>query len=270
MGGGGFNPVKSVVNAAKGVASNPLSAKNWADMGLATSTGGLVKSDQILNAAGFQTQAPMAGVDSSGKPIRPGFQTLLGVDDKTGKYNRFSLPKELQANSVVGDKGRGMLADRATASGRSDLAKAQIQAQGLEEANALAGVAKQGGTQLAQAKGNLARSGGLRSGVAALMQTRNMQDQMLQKQNVRRGGIQDRLSIDMNDANQKNALLQNLVGQDLTSQQYNIGNVLGEKRTKDTADMSAYAQDMQAWAAGKQGQAIANSAPKGFLSFLGI
>jgi hypothetical protein len=263
--------VKSIGNAFKSVAKNPFNPKNYADVGLRTVTGGMVGTDTVAGAAGYAKKGSMGGgVDASGKPIRPGFQTLLGVDSKTGLYNRFSLPEELQAKEVAGQAGRDLLKSRALSTGRSDLANLQIERQGIEEAAALENIGKQGASQLEQARGNIARTGGMRSGVAAMLEGRNMNDQMMQKQMARRGGIEDRLSIDINDANQKNSLLQNLVGNDLSTSQYNIGNVLAEKRTKDTADMSAYAQDMQAWAAAKQGKAIAGSKPSGFLSFLGI
>lgn len=234
-------------------------------------TGGGLNMAKDAMGMGEQANPMGGGVDESGRPIRPGFQSMLGVDAATGKYNRMSLAPELQAKEVVGQAGRDQLAARATATGPSEWAKLQTQNQGIEEANALGNIGKQGASSLAQAQGNLARNGGMRSGVGAIMAQRGMQDQMMQKQQARRGGQQDRLNIAMQDDQTKSGLLQNLVGGDLQSQQYNIGNVIQEKRTKDTADMSAYAQDMQGWAAKQQGKAIAGSKPQGgFLSFLGM
>jgi hypothetical protein len=260
--------VKGVVSSAKNFVKNPTDINNIADIGMRTATGGLVGRETVNGFMG--KNGATGGYDESGRPIRPGFQSLLGVDEATGKYNRFSLPEELQAKQIVGQEGMNQLKDRALATGPSAWAQMQTQAQGMEEAKALGDISKQGNSAMAQAQGQIARGGGLRSGVGAMMAMRNSQDQMLQKQNARRGGIQDRLQIAMQDDQTKNSLLQNLVGGDLQAQQYNIGNVLQEKRTKDAADMAAYGQDMEAWAAKQQGKAISNSKPSGFLSFLGM
>lgn len=259
--------VKNVTNSYKAVAKNPLDPKAYANMGLNTATGGFVGMDGI----GFDRGAQPKGVDlTSGRPQRPGFQTLLGVD-ANGKYNRFSLPQELQAPDVVGNAGISKLNQIAMADGLSPQAQAQFDWSKLQEAENLGQISKQGNSQLAEAQGNIARTGGLRSGVGALLQAQGMRDQMMQKQQSRRGGIGDRLNIQMQDAQQKQNLLQSLVGQDLQSRQFNTGNVLGEKRAKDAADLAAYNAEMQAWAAGKQGEAIKNSAPKGGLfGFLGL
>lgn len=262
--------VKNVANSYKAVAKNPLDPKAYANMGLNTVTAGFVGTDGI----GLDRGAKPAGFGDSalkGAPVRPGFQSLLGVDPKTGQYNRLSLPQELQAPEVVGGAGRIALKDRALATGPSKQAQLMLDQQGLQEAEALGQVGKQGASELAMAQGNVARTGGLRSGVGAMLAGQNMRDQMMQKQQTRRGGLQDRLQIGLQDDQMKQSLLQNLVGQDLQSQQYNTGNVLGEKRAKDASDLAKYNAEMQAWAANKQGQAIANSAPKsGLFGFLGL
>jgi hypothetical protein len=255
--------VKSV-----GSALGAVKAKATDPMGLATAGISL----PTAAAQGFFSggQKPASGFDAKGQPIRPGFQTLLGIDPKTGQYNRFSLPQELQAPEVVGGAGINALRDRALAQGPSKQAQLMLDQQGLAESDALGQVGKQGASQLESARGNLARTGGLRSGVSALMEAQNMRDQMMQKQQTRRGGIQDRLSINLQDDAQKQNLLQSMVGQDLQSRQYNTGNVLGEKRAKDASDLANYNAEMQAWAARQQGKAISKSGSGGFLSFLGL
>ena len=261
--------VKNVANSYKAVAKNPLDPKAYADMGLRTATGGMIGTDTL--GIGKKEALSSGGFDSKGQQIRPGFQSLLGVDAATGQYNRLSLPQELQAPEVVGGAGRISLKDRALAQGPSKQAQLMLDQQALSEADALGQVGKQGASELASAQGNIARTGGLRSGVGAMLAGQNMRDQMMQKQQTRRGGIQDRLQIALQDDQMKQSLLQNLVGQDLQSQQFNTGNVLGEKRAKDASDLAKYNAEMQAWAANKQGQAIANSAPKsGLFGFLGL
>jgi len=257
--------VKSVTKTVGNVAKSPLggAAIGGAIMGPVGSVlGGM---------AGLNAQKTPSVDLTSGRPQRPGFQSLLGVDEATGKYNRFSLPQELQAPDVVGAAGVNQLRDVALAPGLSKQAQAQADWAKLQEAENIGQIGKQTNTQLAEAQGNLARTGGLRSGVGALLQAQGMRDQMMQKQQTRRGGIGDQLNIQMQDAQQKQNLLQSLVGQDLQTRQYNIGNVLGEKRAKDASDLANYNADMSAWAAGKQGEAIRKSAPKGgLLGFLGI
>jgi hypothetical protein len=257
--------IKSVGGAVKKVASNPLGG---------AAIGGAVMGPvgSVLGASGFFSGQKAPSVDlQSGRPQRPGFQTLLGVDEATGKYNRLSLPQELQAPDVVGAAGINQLKDIALSEGLSKQGQAQTDWAQLQEAENIGQIGKQANAQLAEAQGNIARTGGLRSGVGALLQAQGMRDQMMQKQQTRRGGIGDRLNIQMQDAQNKQNLLQSLVGQDLQSRQYNVGNVLGEKRAKDASDLAAYNADMSAWAAGKQGEAIRKSAPKGgLLGFLGI
>jgi hypothetical protein len=265
--------VKSVTSAVKNVAKNPTKISNVAELGLRTATGGLVGNDTVAGAMGFQTAAGGGGggLNMAGAPTRPGFQSLLGVDPKTGQYNKLAMPTELQAPEVVGAAGRTNLSNRALAEGPSKQAQLMLDQQALGEADALGQVGKQGASELASAQGSVARTGGLRSGVGAMMASQNMRDQMMQKQQTRRGGLQDRLQIGLQDDQQKQSLLQNLVGQDLQSQQYNTGNVLGEKRAKDASDLAKYNAEMQAWAANKQGQAIANSGSGGgLLGFLGM
>lgn len=253
--------MSKAIKKVAGVASQAATGGAWSTDGKSGYMQRLVKGDE----------AKGSGFDSTGQPIRPGFQTLLGVDPATGQYNRFSLPQELQAPEVVGAAGRIQLKDRALAQGPSKQAQLMLDQQALNESTTLGQLGKQGASELAMAQGNLARTGGLRSGVGALLAGQNMRDQMMQKQQSRRGGMQDRLQIALQDDQMKQSLLQNLVGQDLQSQQYNTGNVLGEKRTKDASDLAKYNAEMQAWAANKQGKAIADSAPRGGLfGFLGL
>jgi hypothetical protein len=260
---------KRVSGVAKNIASNPTNVGAYADAAKVTADP-YGFAGTLSQTAAEKAQAA-SGVSLSGQPIRPGFQSLLGVDPKTGQYNRLSLAPELSAPEVVGAAGRTALSERALAQGPSKAAQLMLEQQGLEEATNLGQIGKQGAADLAGAQGSIARSGGLRSGVGALMASQNMRDQMMQKQQARRGGLADRLGINLQDDQMKQNLLTGLVGQDLQSQQYNTGNVLGEKRAKDASDLAKYNAEMQAWAANKQGKAIAASAPKGgMFGFLGL
>lgn len=261
----------SVTNSVKNIAKNPTSFKDYANLATRSVTAGMVGTDTLNLGGGTPAAKLDGGFDSKGQPIRPGFQSLLGVDSATGQYNRFSLPPELQQKEIVGQAGRDSIRDRALAQGPSRQAQLMLDQQGMQEADALGQVGKQADSQLAASKGSIARTGGLRSGVGALLEGQNMRDQMMQKQQTRRGGLADRLQINLQDDQMKQNLLTGMVNQDLQSAQYNTGNVLGEKRAKDASDLAKYNAEMQAWAANKQGKAIANSAPKGgMLGFLGL
>lgn len=201
------------------------------------------------------------GIDYSGQPVRPGFQSLLKVDEK-GKYVNYQLPEELQRKEVVGAEGRTALKDRALAKGRSPWADMMIQKQQAEEQGQLGDLEKQAGSALMGAQAGLARSGGLRSGVGANLASQSMRDKMLQGQQVRQAGFGNRLGIDLQDDQTKMGLLQNLQNQDQNAAQFNIGNSIAEKRAKDVADMSAYSEQMKSWAARQQGNAIQNSGKK--------
>lgn len=226
--------------------------------GLTKGVGNLVDPFGIF---GLNGDGGDAGIDYRGQPQRPGFQSLLQTDDK-GKYTGYALPEELQKKQVVGQEGANALRDRALATGPSAWAQMQLQQQGVDEGNQLGQVAKQGNSALQQAQGSIARTGGLHSGVGASLASQNMRDQMLQKQGVRQAGFGARLGIAQQDDAMKTNLLQNLQNQDQNANQFNITNALAEKRAKDVADQTSYASQMQGWAAGQQGKAIANSGKK--------
>lgn len=209
---------------------------------------------------GGQNGAP--GINYGSMPQRPGFQSLL-QQDANGKYtDNHMMPADLQKQQILGPEGAQALKDRAMATGPSAWAQMQNQQQGLNEANQLGQVSKQGNSSLQAAQNGIARSGGLHSGVGASLASQNMRDQMLQNQQVRQAGFGQRLGIAQQDDSQKTALLQNLQNQDQNNNQFNITNSIAEKRAGDVAAQTAYQSQMQGWAAGQQGNAIAKSGKK--------
>jgi hypothetical protein len=89
---------------------------------------------------------------------------------------------------------------------------------------------------------------------------------MMGRQGIAGQGTTNRLNIGLQDEGERTKMLSALPGMDLQVGQYktgvgqwNIQKAMEEKRAKDMADMEAYKQGMQAWAAKQQGEAMRNS-----------
>jgi len=104
-----------------------------------------------------------------------------------------------------------------------------LQQQKLGEQNQLGQSAQQNASGLASARSQLASTGGLRGGAATRMAMQGANQGALGTQNIRGQGAQDRLSLSMQDEQNRRQDLSGLAGQEAAYQapdKFNIGNTL--------------------------------------------
>ena len=207
------------------------------------------------------------------RPVRPEFESQL--DPNTGllkdplTIKKFD-PVELNTGGL--EKMRGI----ALGEGESPWAKMMLERQGLEQSQRKDMAQSQLAGQTAMARSDLAMRGGLSQGARERLAQNSLRSGFNANQQLSREGELDRLNIGLADQQRRDSFLQQLPGQELAAlepqfrnqsvdaarQQFNIGNAIGEKRAKDVADLSAYAEQMKAWAANKQADATANAGKK--------
>lgn len=210
------------------------------------------------------------GKNPDGSPIRPEFQSLL--DPATGL-----LQSQYQASwgSDIAPDTRAIEAIRARAlsTGPSAWQNLALQNQALEEQGLKNTAQQQGASAAAQARSALASKYGLSPAAAERLATQNQRAQMNALQNVAFQGAKARSDIGLQDEQMRNQLLQALPGQEnqlaqialqnraanVGVNEWNIQNALAEKRAKDQADLNAYHEQMSAWAANKQAEAMRNA-----------
>jgi hypothetical protein len=199
------------------------------------------------------------GFNPDGSPIRPEFQSLLNKD--TGL-----LGEQYQAKDMMDTSGIDAYRKRALGTSPSAWADLATQKQGIEEANQRSNLAANAGSAAAMARNQLASKGGLGRGAATSVGRQSMRDLMMGRQGIASQGATNRLNIGLQDEGDRTKMLSALPGMDLQVGQYktgvgqwNIQKAMEEKRAKDMADMEAYKQGMQAWAAKQQGEAMRNS-----------
>jgi hypothetical protein len=147
----------------------------------------------------------------------------------------------------------GLLNDVYRLKGPEGWQKAAMEKQGLEQVAAGDLAAQQAAGAGATARSSLAMRGGLTGGSAERLAKAQMDRQMGAVQDVARQGIGQRADIGLETENRRG-----------TTEKYNIEQALGERKAQDEYNQQKYAQDMQAWAAAKQGQAtLAASRGKG-------
>lgn len=242
--------------------------------GAASVFGGLpLALAQGMNGGGGPSQQDLI---NSGQiqPNRPTYDSLR--DPTTGL-----MKNQYQVNwgdNVSADQ-RGMDAYRnmALGSGPTPWASAALNAQKLDEQNLRDSTQQQGASAQAGARSALASKYGLSPAAQERLAIQGQRAQMSGLQNVGMQGAQARAQIGMQDANTRNQFLQGLPGQDLAQanlamankqgnlglQQWNIQNAFNDKLTNDAANMNTYNEQMKAWAANKQGDAMANSGSGG-------
>lgn len=208
------------------------------------------------------------------QPVRPEWESLL--DPKTGLLKsqyQMQYGPDITANSQALDA----LRSQTLSQGPSAWAQLANQQQGLQEAGQRSGAAQQAASSAAQARSGMASKYGLSQGANQSLARQNMRDQMNSMQNIAAQGAQQRGQIGLQDAAQKQQALMQLPGMEvqatapqfqnralsLNTQQFNVGGAANEVNQKRQADLSSYNDQMKAWAAQQQADAIRNSGSGG-------
>lgn len=216
-------------------------------------TSGLQKAFEGVNSK--HKANALAQIPTVQKPNYPGFSSLLGANGQ--------LPQNLQLKGNT--EALTALRNNATSAAPSAWATMrmnEIDAQAPGQMNQLN---KNNAGALATARNQMMAEGGLSSSISQKLGQQNNLQSMMARQNLRSGIAQNKADINLSDAQNKQSQLQALPGlelQSLAPQQYNLQNIISQNAAGNTAENQRYQQEMQAWAASKTGNAIANSGKK--------
>lgn len=220
---------------------------------------GLGVSNLTNMGAGMLSGAAGSGGGSidpySGQPIGPGFESMR--DPTTGllqdKY-KYDPTKSAAFKQIQG---------QAMSTAPSAWANMQTQRQQLEQQGLKDSAAKQNLSALSQGQSQLARTGGLSSGAAALMARSGAKDMMMRNQEINRGGMLDRLGIGQQDEQTRQGLLRDVATAETGAEKANLMALMGDVEGKRNFDLNKYQQMMSAWGAGKSADAqLAAAQPK--------
>lgn len=201
-----------------------------------------------------QERAAMAS-----QPAKKEYQSLL--DPTTGLMkDQYQIKGDIRSDALDKYK-QNTLSD-----GPSSWAKLATDQQGLEESGLRNKLGEQQGSALANARSSLAMRGGLSGGAAERLAKSGARDQMMGMQNLSAQGAMARGNIGMQDAQQKAQALPQLANMDMQTQlankkigEFNINNALTENKMTNMAGQASYDEQMKAWAATKQADAMRNS-----------
>lgn len=233
-GGGGIGgAIGGAIAGPMGIIPGAVAGNNW----------GQITTGQL----GVGGQGPMWYLP---EPERPEFKSL--IDPATG------LLKD-QYNVKLDERGLNAFRDRALSQGPSAWQNLALEKQKLDESALKDSTLQQGSSAAAQARSALASRGGLSGGAAERLAKDQMRNQMSGLQNVGFQGQQARANIGLQDEQMKNQFLQALPGQELAAlqpQQFNIQNAINQNRDLNTANLSAYKDQMAAYGAKQQANAM--------------
>lgn len=198
-------------------------------------------------------------VNDDGSPIRPGFETYINPNTGFihGNYEADFNPDTQALNEIQ---------KRALSTGPSAWQTQALAQQGLEEQGQRQNLQQQGASSEAGARAALASKYGLSPAAQQRLALQNQKSQMSGLQNIGFQGSQARGNIGLQDEQMKNQFLNELPGMQnqlaqgqTAAREYNVTNTLNEKNLQNAANLSAYGDQMRAWASGKQADAQANA-----------
>ena len=130
-------------------------------------------------------------------------------------------------------------------------------------------MAQQQASSLAQAQGNLAMRGGLRSGSAERLAQQSQLNQLMGGQRLGAEFAQRGMAYDIQDEMNRQQLLKAMPQMDLAQaqfqsgqKQFNIQSALAEKQAERDAAMEKYRQEMSAWSAEQTARATPKPSKK--------
>lgn len=223
------------------------------------------KNDELERAIKLRDQQiRQQEMEIANQPKRPEYQSLL--DPKTGLMKeQYQLKDDLKADT----RGIEALRSRALGSGPSEAANRLTDVQRLEEAGLRDRFGNQSANAAAQARSSLASRQGLSAGASERLARQNMRDQMMGNQGIAQQGALSRANIGAQDEQQRLGILQQLPGMELQQlqpalankriQETNINNALAENKATNAQGQASYEEQMKAFAANKQAEAIRNS-----------
>lgn len=199
---------------------------------------------QLTSAAGDRPGIALIQQTSAEKKagvVPPGYEGTRDV--KTGKLlDEFKM-------DPYGGEALQKLKGQAFAEGLSPWAQAQLQSQQMGEQDARGAAGRQQMQAMSAAQGQLARTGGMTGGAAALLARQGSRDMLGANQQIARQGMGQRLGIEQQDIDRKNQLLGKFGDLETQASGQNIDMASQDINRRALFDMERYRQQMQAWAA---------------------
>lgn len=211
------------------------------------------------------------GLNDGPAPVYPGLTHNL-LDNKTGLlHDKYQLKYGEDINPNT--QGIEAIRSRALGTGPSAWQTAALGRQGLEEQGLKNAAQQQGASAEAQGRSALASKYGLSPAAQERLAKSSMRDQMSSLQGVGAQGAKARADLALQDEQMKNQFLQGLPGQEnalaqtqmqnrqnrLGTEQYNLGNTVSQFNALNAADINKYNEQMKAYAAQQQANAMHNS-----------
>lgn len=198
-------------------------------------------------------KAPVA--DLSGAPQMPLFQSLR--DESGLLQKRYQTTDQMNRESLEKLRGIGL--------GEGPSAWAQARGKELEtqQQEALGQAAAAGQASRAQALGAMARRGGVSSGAQERMGQASAREQLMARQRAFMGGQKAREGLATEDERRRMQVLSAMPGMEEQSErmrrgaeEFNIQRALEDVGAERKAKIAEYQEQMRAWAAKKQADAI--------------
>lgn len=233
----------------------------------AFATGGMSEGARLARGRG----AGQYSVDAGPKPVLGPYSSLR--DKQSGLLANPNYRLNAGPDINLNTQGLEAIRGRALATGPSAWAGLMNQRQTIEDARARQELAQSAGSAQAQARSQLAARGGLRGGSAERMARSGARDLMAARQQAAQQGSAGRMTTALQDEQMRMDLLKSLPQMELAAldpqfknkatrlqtEQYNIDQALRDKYAEDQYNVMKYQEDMKAYAAAQQANAIGAS-----------
>lgn len=204
-------------------------------------------------------------VDPGQRPEYAKYQSIRGPDEL--------LKEQLQLKTGALGPGYQAFQQRALAQpGTSAWEQMAMNRQALEQQKAAQSAIESGQARAAEARGTLARRGGVSTGARERLAKGSMKDILMAQQGVGQAGQMARADIGLQGEQQRLEALGRLPGMEAArreeesgAQRFNIQSALQQKQLEEAAKLQEYQEKMRAYAAAQQANAIGASGPGGGL-----
>lgn len=225
---------------------------------------------QLSDMLNTQYQNSLNDALKSGNYLKQDDSGLLKVAGGRNRYGELrpdytlmqSAPGELDPRfkDSLGSAYQSML-DKSLTQGDTEAARLAREQQSLMSGQARNNISSQTAGQVAQARGNLAARGGLRSGAAERLGMQGMNANMAANQAQTAQNQQANLGISMQDEAMKNQMLQQAGNAQQNVQGSNVNRLQQDVTNQNLQQFGLYSEDMAAFAAQQSAnaQASANS-----------
>lgn len=237
-------------------------------IGAGIATGGLSEVAGLGGVGPYAKKRSTYSVDPGPKPVLGPYSSLR--DKESGLLANPNYRLNAGPDINLNTQGLEQIRGRALSTAPSTWAGLMNQRQAIEEAQARSGLSQSAGSAQAQARAQLASRRGLGGGSAERLARGGARDLMAARQQAAQKGAGDRMNTALEDEKMRMDLLKSLPQMELAAldpqfknkdirlrtEQYNIDQALRDKYAEDQYNALKYQEDMKAYAAAQQANAI--------------